>query len=289
MTTATTSGRFVPARLRIARNFHRLTQPKLAERTGTCKQFIFRLERGEKSPGEITLQASFFSQPVTEEFTDAQCNFRRPRATPLFLRRQVLAHGSLFAMLIAYLKELLNLPKRDVPAFRIRDAAEIERVAERCRTHWGLGTDRPVKSMTRVLERASVPVANFQGRNDVVDAFSFAGSQYIVALNLDKESASRARMSLAHECGHLVMHEGLVTGEKETERQADQFASAFLMPRSGIARELPRRRVDWDAMFRLKARWGVSIQALVRRAFDARPEPPGGRVGIVGRGPRVAR
>ena len=36
------------------------------------------------------------------------------------------------------------------------------------------------------------------------------------------------------ELGHLVMHDGIITGCKATEKQANYFASSFLMPRLGF-------------------------------------------------------
>jgi len=67
------------------------------------------------------------------------------------------------------------------------------------------------------------------------------------------------------------MHGGLEPGQAEREQEADYFGSAFLLPRAGFVREFPRSvRLDWDGIFRLKARWGASAAAIVRRAYDLR-------------------
>lgn len=67
------------------------------------------------------------------------------------------------------------------------------------------------------------------------------------------------------------MHGGQITGDVDSEKQADQFGSALLMPRAGFAREFPRgSRIDWSGLFRLKQRWGASVAAIVRRAYDLR-------------------
>ena len=47
--------------------------------------------------------------------------------------------------------------------------------------------------------------------------------------------------------------------------QAHQFAAEFLMPEDDIRDELPAR-IDWPALVRLKAKWHVSIAALIMRA-----------------------
>jgi Zn-dependent peptidase ImmA (M78 family) len=49
------------------------------------------------------------------------------------------------------------------------------------------------------------------------------------------------------------------------ERQADEFASEFLMPASNIRADL-RGGVDLNKLLSLKQQWGVSMAALARRA-----------------------
>ena len=84
-----------------------------------------------------------------------------------------------------------------------------------------------------------------------------------------KASLCRQRFDLAHECGHLVMHRGVETGDKATEDQAHRFASAFLLPHAAFIREFPRgRSMNWAELFKMKLRWKVAARAIVRRAFD---------------------
>jgi Zn-dependent peptidase ImmA (M78 family)/transcriptional regulator with XRE-family HTH domain len=77
--------------------------------------------------------------------------------------------------------------------------------------------------------------------------------------------ADRFRFSLTHELGHVVMHgePGLTALQ---ERQADEFASEFLLPADAVRAELKRGRLDLPRLLDLKHRWGVSMAALLRRA-----------------------
>jgi len=52
---------------------------------------------------------------------------------------------------------------------------------------------------------------------------------------------------MAHELGHLVCHTQRVTGSMETEREADAFASAFLVPARTFSREFKSARARVDA------------------------------------------
>src|SRR5262249_24044791 len=64
---------------------------------------------------------------------------------------------------------------------------------------------------------------------------------------------------------HLIMHQPSHAGTKIIETQAHQFAAAFLMPESDIRAELPAK-ADWGRLLKLKAKWHVSIAALLKRA-----------------------
>jgi Zn-dependent peptidase ImmA (M78 family) len=72
---------------------------------------------------------------------------------------------------------------------------------------------------------------------------------------------------VAHELGHFVLHDGIETGSKETEDQANAFASALLMPRRTFGREFSARPFSWTHVFDLKRRWLASASAIIRRAF----------------------
>jgi Zn-dependent peptidase ImmA (M78 family) len=77
----------------------------------------------------------------------------------------------------------------------------------------------------------------------------------------------RARFSVAHELGHLVMHHPPRGTVGEMEKEADQFAAEFLLPEVSMRQELVRP-VTLTSIAQLKVRWRVSMQALIRRARD---------------------
>ena len=271
---------FCPSRVRLARGFNGWTQSELGEQIGVTHQYVGYLETGHKLPSPMGLQAiadatgfdvGFFYTPLVDEFRDEECHFRRRSTTPVSVRTRVLAHGTLFGSLVTYIDRALTLPANRVPTMRAESAEEIERAAEQCRKNLELGRDLPIKNLTRAVERAGVVVTRFEGCSTKVDAFSRAGSRSVVILNTEKDAPSRTRFDLAHETGHLVMHGGRTTGDPDTEKEADRFASALLLPRAGYAPEFPRGpRLDWAALFRLKKRWGASAVAQVRRAYDLR-------------------
>lgn len=75
------------------------------------------------------------------------------------------------------------------------------------------------------------------------------------------------RYSLAHEVGHLVMHQAHQGTRLELESQANQFAAEFLMPEVAMRYELVES-VTLTSLSKMKVQWGISIQALIKRAYD---------------------
>jgi Zn-dependent peptidase ImmA (M78 family)/transcriptional regulator with XRE-family HTH domain len=270
---------FQGSRLRLARLFSGLTLADLGEQVSTTRQYIQRLEVStDQGPSADLLAAlaevlhveeEFFFLPLNDEIKEDQGHFRKLQTTPQNVRYRVLSYGTMFNMIVTYLDSVLSLPEINIPTIPVHTVEDIEKAAEACREKWGLYLDAPITNITRTLERAGVVVTTFEGVSEKVDAFSLVRGRPVIVRNMDKNSTSRYRFDLAHECGHLVMHEGVETGDPGTEAEANRFASAFLLPRGAFLREFPRAsQIDWKAMFRLKARWGVSVQAIVRRAYD---------------------
>ena len=269
---------FIGEKLRLARTFHGMTLAELGNELSTSRQYMQRLETdSDTSPTPdlvkalsevLKVEETFFFERI-DEVREDQGHFRKLQTTPLHLRSTVLAYGTIFNLMVRYLENHLELPAVNIPKVEVSSREEIERAAESCRKKWGVGLDAPIQNVTRTLECAGIVVTTFAGVSEKIDAFSLVRGRPVIVRNTDKDSTSRARFDLAHECGHLVMHDGIVTGDPETEGEANTFASAFLLPRSAFVREFPKaRNIDWGGIFDMKKRWGTSVQALIRRAYD---------------------
>jgi Zn-dependent peptidase ImmA (M78 family) len=172
-------------------------------------------------------------------------------------------------MLVEYLDSALALPSINFPNVEAYGESEIEGAAELCRRHWRLGGDVPILNATRVAETAGAMVTRFAGATKSVDAFSrFGDPRPIIVLNSEKQSSSRSIWDIAHECGHLVLHRKACGRDAQREKEADRFAAAFLLPRAGLMREYRAGSTELAMLFDLKARWRVSVAAILRRAFD---------------------
>jgi Zn-dependent peptidase ImmA (M78 family)/transcriptional regulator with XRE-family HTH domain len=270
---------FYGERLRLARVALGLTLDELGGRVSATRQYLNQLELGLKSPSEemcaaladaLGVAVHFFKLPDMGGIRAEQCHFRKQRTTPVSVVSQVLARGTLLDSFVSRLDRELELPPVSFPDHPATTVSDAERAAEMVREQWHLGTG-PISSMMRVVENAGAVVSFFCGVSERVDALSIDSVRPMIIRSEAKPSACRLRFDLAHEAGHLVMHRGVHTGNKDTEDQANRFASAFLLPRSSFVHEFPRgRSLDWGTIYAMKLRWKVSVAAILRRAYDLR-------------------
>lgn len=264
--------------LRLARLAHGYSLEEVGERVGATRQFIHQLETGARSASddlvaaladELGVTPSFLAELIPSTVRPEQCHFRGHITRPASVTSQVLARGTLLDKFVGAIEEHLDLPEVRFPDLPASSAEEIEQAAEEARRYWGLGTTGPIISMMRVVENAGAVVTYFGGLSERVDAFSMDRRRPVIVRSSLKESLCRQRFDFAHECGHLIMHRGIQTGDRITEDQAHRFASAFLFPRGAVLREFPRgRTINWRSLFELKLRWKMSVRALIRRGYD---------------------
>jgi len=269
---------FCGERLQLAREFRGITQKKLGDDVAASSVMIARCENGKKTDPAPDLveacaevlgfSAGFFYRKIPDLFLEQECSFRHRRSTPEKTKTQIRAHATLLGMVIQQLRNHFSFPEANIPTISASTLDEVERAAEQTRLHWGLGIDGPILQIGRVLEHAGVIIVRHLVSSSKVDAFSRQGENTVIFLNDAIESPSRWNFDIGHECGHLVMHAGIHTGDLETEAQADRFASAFMMPSRAFSREFCMAPFSWKHVFDLKRRWQSSAASIVRRAYD---------------------
>lgn len=270
---------FRSERLTLARELRGLTKTELAERVQKTPGAISQFETGRTKPepgtvGALALAlqvpAGFFARAGGREPVPTEAAyFRSLRSTTQGRRRQLLSRAVLACELVDLLEAEVEFPPADVPQVTspLRTVEDIEAVAEAVRKEWGLGLG-PISNVVALLESKGILVLRLSQEETDVDAFSVRSRQRpLVFLVAAKDSTSRTRMDGTHELGHLVMHHDAAPGSIAMEREANRFASAFLFPREHFLKEGPRS-LNWGLMYELKRRWGVSVAAIVRRAFD---------------------
>ena len=266
----------VGARLALARAFQHITLKKLADIVSASFGLLGHYEKGlRKNPrpdlvaalaSALKVQPAFFFEPLHDPWREEECSFRRRAATPEGIKKRARAHGTLIDLVLRELGTMAKIPRYAIPSIEARDADAIEGAAEQCRRAWGLGLG-PIRHIGRVAEGHGVILIQHLRHADKIDAFSRRGARNIIVLNTSRTSTSRWIFDIAHELGHFVLHEDIETGSKNTEDEANMFASALLLPRKTFAGEFSGSPFSWGHVFGLKKRWTASASAIIRRAF----------------------
>ena len=265
------SSLFNPSRLSVARRRRGYTKTQLARQANLSVRSITAYEAGQTEPEEETLvqladclsfPVSFFCAEDLAELPSDTVSFRSLSKLTASKQHQAETAAVLALAVHEWISARFRLPSADLP--RHLDGESPEHAAEIVRLEWGQG-EKPVPHMVRLLEAHGVRVFSLAEEYAEVDAFSFWHDGVPFVFLNTKKSAERSRMDAAHELGHLVLHRGdEVPRGRQVEKEANDFASAFLMPRSGIVPEAPRFP-SLDELVRVKKRWRISVAALAYR------------------------
>ena len=151
----------------------------------------------------------------------------------------------------------------------------VEDAAGKVRNQWKLGLD-PIPSMVRTLEDHGVYVIELDACEhfDALAAIASDsdGGQPVAAAVITQKTVpgDRQRFNLAHELGHLVLDTPEGGDAKSYEDAAHRFAGAFLAPAEKVRAHVgsKRHQIELAELILLKQRFGMSIQALLRRMLD---------------------
>ncbi|HEX7167544.1 MAG TPA: ImmA/IrrE family metallo-endopeptidase [Acidimicrobiales bacterium] len=262
---------FEPERLTLARYRRGMTITKLAKAVSLTPQTISAYESGKTEPeskvvdrlsNALDFPRAFFYAALDDLVPLDAASFRSLSRMSASKAKAALAGGTLCVEFSAWIEDRFDLPKPDIcdldPGIIQPEAAAVY-----VRTQWGLG-DAPISNVLHLLEAHGVRVFALAAEYREVDAFSFwredTCTPFIVVGT--HKTPERTVFDLAHELGHLVMHRdhGAPRGREE-EREADAFASSFLMPAADVKAAAPRFPSFRD-LVAAKARWRVSAAAL---------------------------
>jgi Zn-dependent peptidase ImmA (M78 family)/DNA-binding XRE family transcriptional regulator len=263
-------GSFNRARLILARKRRGLTKRQLSERARVDVRSLSAYESGEYPPRTDTLNElanalkfpiEFFYGATLEEIMVDSASFRAMSKMSASQRDMAISQGRIALHFNTWIESRFELPKSDVPDLSQERSAEA--AADSLRRHWDIG-ELSIRNMIHLLEAKGVRIFSLSVDSREVDAFStWKDMTPVIFLNCMK-SSERSRFDAAHELGHLVLHRHATPHGREAEREADFFASAFLMPRSSVL-AIARRYPSLSDLIHLKKNWIVSVAALARR------------------------
>ncbi len=274
---------FCGERLIEAREARGLTSVGLADILGVSSGAISNYEKNRQSPRpevmqliseKLNLPIGFFLEPCEDALK--RIFFRSLASTTKSARTRASRRLAWLQRISRYVRLYFDLPALNLPALDLpRNPLEItdkqiEDAAIKCRELFCI-EQGPIADLVTVLENNGIVVSRGLLDADNMDAFCEWDDEIpFIFLGADKTSAARSRMDAAHELGHLILHRFVEPQQLRTpgfhkllEQQAFRFGSAFLMPSSWL-KELWAPTLD--AFLALKARWKVSIAAMISRS-----------------------
>jgi len=287
-------------RLKYARIFRGKSLTELANESGISKQLISQYENGDSRPSHERLFTiseilhfpyDFFMQ---SDLYTAHTDVTYFRSLMSAKRMERAAQSCKLEIAVEIYKALqdeyvdfqpLNIPNIEFSGVdsetdeqaMANAANEIEQIARDLRAYWHLG-DGPIENLQFVLESNGIVVTGFPTAADGIDAFSqrtyVSGHDvYAIAVDQGDKPEGRIRFDLAHELGHILLHPWsesleMITKEefKIREKQANMFASSFLLPADTFRKDIQAYPTDLKYYLWLKKKWHVSVAAMLYRA-----------------------
>jgi Zn-dependent peptidase ImmA (M78 family)/DNA-binding XRE family transcriptional regulator len=264
-------------RIKQVRELRGLTQKEFAQSIGVHQSEIAQIETGRITPGDDIVQQiafkvgfplSFFKQPTSIDFPLGSLLYRARASITLKERNKAKQFARTIYEVIERFQNHRNIVNEITLRVPCLDDLP-ENAAVYTRSAFGLSPDTPIDNLINVLELNGCVVIALPTAIEKIDAFSlWIGQQNkkpIIALVNAKSSGDRLRFSIAHELGHLVIHQRMMGSIKEMDEEANVFAGEFLMPKEAMFKELTPP-VTILSLMQLKSKWKVSMQALVSRA-----------------------
>lgn len=264
--------------LKLARDSRGLSQSKLANLLKMAQTTLSRIEKGLiplsdsviKSASEyLNYPPSFFKMniPIAGETT----LFYRKRASMTTKSLSILeSRISILSNCIDELLESVEIPELKIPsvepsfdntpaeiAFKIRNYLKVPR--------------GPIENIVSLLERNGVVVIFISLEStEKFDGLTMFTNKQVPIIWINKDIPNdRKRFSLAHELGHLVMHLrslDLDKPEADKEKEANEFAAEFLMPKELCKTDF--FNLKYNGLALRKVYWKVSKAAIIYRARE---------------------
>lgn len=272
--------------VRRMRETRMMTAKRLSVESGVSQSTISKVERGGAALTEDVASKLARALSTTPEVlmggagdVESTVFFRSMSAATKSARVALRARSDMVDAIVAELDAILDFPSFNVPTIGAEAVDEIseigiERAANELREAWGLG-DGPITNLVASAEAHGVVVCMFPFGVETLDALSRMGStsRPVAMVNTELGNAFRWRFDVAHELGHMMLHRGIpgidaVPSDvrKVIESQGHRFAGALLLPEGPFRDSLIGLSLEDFKM--AKPTWGVSIQAMVRRAYD---------------------
>jgi len=276
----------ISVNLRRLRKSNNLTQEALARKSGISRNAYRSIETGASEPRSSTLAsiAKALNVSVFDITADIpKLNTLRFRTSKSYTRAEKAEREQIKVEVANWLNDFNDLEKvlnetntyllenKKIPADSIGAASCI-------RTELKILDEECINDISGILEKIGIKILMI-----VSDLKKFFGLSVgpddggpAIVVNIEEDIPVERRIFTAvHEFGHLLLHSDSYYSEQEEEddlqeKEADQFASYFLMPKDQFVEVWEEGRgLHWvDNVLHTKRRFRVSYKTVLRRLID---------------------
>lgn len=181
------------------------------------------------------------------------------------------------------------------------DKMSLSNKARELRENLGVDPDSPVDIFALVQNIEDLTLIFYPLSKNISGACYKGEDSKLILINSNM-SVGRKRFSLAHELFHAYYDENIETSLSfsqigsgdEREKEADQFASYFLLPQYSLEKIIKNKnnkRLDLEDIIRLEQYFGLSHQAMLYRLLDegfiSKDEKNSMQTGIISKAARL--
>ena len=263
--------------LTFAREFKGYSQTELSNKIqGLSQSNLSKFEKGlgvlsedlqKKIIDFLVFPEDFYNRKINTIIENA--NYRK-RAT--VSKTKILKFENkckVIGYVIDELSESIEWPDFKLAPLNVEDGYAPEYIANYTRRLLKVNVDEPIKNIFSILETAGIIIYEIND-DEKFDGVSFITDKGNPIIIVNKNfSNDRKRFTIAHELGHILMHNENnfpISSYRDKEKEANQFASEFLMPENYIKNSL--RNLKLSEVGNLKSYWLTSMSSIIRRAKD---------------------
>lgn len=254
----------------LARESVGFTQAELSEALRVEQGTISKIENGLLEASEdivdkiaivLDFPKSFFYQdwnPIRVEGL-----YRRKISLPAKIVKECKAKMTLAERHLSILLSSLELPITNLPKWDVEVDGSPSMCARYVREFWKIPKGR-IENLSKILEDNGVVIIELDLED--LDGFSTFSHDNIPIIFVNKtRPGDRDLFNKAHEISHFIMHFGQKISEaRDIDREANEFASEFLIPQKDIESHLVK--LNLAKLADLKMYWRVSMQAIIMKA-----------------------
>lgn len=260
-----------------------LTQQELGDRVGVTRQTIAAWERGDRDVSVVQLARlgkalrvplQFLLGPEPED--EATLLFRAddPGVLSVGLRQLLSEKAADYAAIERFAEELPVLPEsRPLEEFL---PEQVEDIAREVRDWLGVD-DAPLGDVLALFEAKGLKILCHPLPNEVSGFSAYTNAWGGIIVINSGHALERQYFTALHELAHLIFHRREYDRPTEPtkrrgdprEKAANHFASAALLPRPIMEKELRGLRLGWipePVLADMKLKYGVSMRTVLLRA-----------------------